>query len=84
MQFTGAYPCHYRTEQSDHSEAIQKNNSKTIYEFLRLEFVCVCGGVCVQGGGIQYLSKFMMKEIQNARSVNEMWTFEIAGTYSQT
>ena len=61
MQFTGAYPCHYRTEQSDHSEAIQKNNSKTIYEFLRLEF-----------------------EIQNARSVNEMWTFEIAGTYSQT
>ena len=48
MQFTGAYPCHYRTEQSDHSEAIQKNNSKTIYEFLRLEFVCLC--VCVGGG----------------------------------
>ena len=84
MQFTGAYPCHYRTEQSDHSEAIQKNNSKTIYEFLRLEFVClcVCGGC--RGGGNQYLSKFTMKEIQNARSVNEMWTFEIAGTYSQT
>ena len=43
--------------------------------------VGVWGGA---GGGNQYLSKFMMKEIQNARSVNEVWTFEIAGTYSQT